>query len=232
MTHAFFKALLFLAAGVVISAAPRTRIFRMGGLAQGASGRLLDISHRRLLAGRPAADHSRLLQQGPHLVECLEFRRRRHRSVGCGSRRRRADVTVHVPHDFPGVLRAGSRLPSRRPAGPRHDDPRLRAGGPVDRRRLRSKRPSQGSSRPRSPRLPEAVAWASPKLIELLRPMRFLVCGLLARLVRLSAQSRHGRRDGSKSRRAGCCTASGSRIGASTGSTIGSSSGRSFGLRA
>ena len=60
MTHAFFKALLFLGAGVVIHALHDEHdIFKMGGLRQGAAGRLLDLPGRRRVAGRAAAGHRR-----------------------------------------------------------------------------------------------------------------------------------------------------------------------------
>ncbi len=66
VTHAFFKALLFLGAGVIINALDDEHsIFRMGGLAQRDARRFLDVPHRRLLAGGPAVHHRRLLQQRP-----------------------------------------------------------------------------------------------------------------------------------------------------------------------
>ena len=48
MTHAFFKALLFLGAGVIIEAlADEHDIFKMGGLRRAAARRVLDLHHRR-----------------------------------------------------------------------------------------------------------------------------------------------------------------------------------------
>ena len=65
MTHAFFKALLFLGAGVVIEAlADEHDIFRMGGLRRAAAAALLDLPRRRRLALGAAARDRRLLQQG------------------------------------------------------------------------------------------------------------------------------------------------------------------------
>ena len=47
MTHAFFKALLFLGAGVVILAQHEEHdMFKMGGLQETASDRVLDLPHR------------------------------------------------------------------------------------------------------------------------------------------------------------------------------------------
>ena len=87
MTHAFFKALLFLAAGIVIeSPAPRAQHLSYGRASQGASSRLLDIPHRGMLSGRSPADHRRLLQQGPHPVERRQFCRRQHGPLGGGYR--------------------------------------------------------------------------------------------------------------------------------------------------
>ena len=67
MTHAFFKALLFLAAGVIIEAlADEHDIFKMGGLRARAARRVLDLHHRRRRPCGAALRHRRLLQQGPH----------------------------------------------------------------------------------------------------------------------------------------------------------------------
>ena len=138
MTHAFFKALLFLAAGVVIEALHHEHnIFRMGGLAQGAASRLLDIPHRRLLSGRPArwsppastARTSSLWSAG---------------SSAAGSTGLWAAGIVGVVLTSLYTFRliflvffGPVRTPVSRRPGLRDDDSALRAGGPVDRRRLR-----------------------------------------------------------------------------------------------
>ena len=70
MTHAFFKALLFLGAGVVIEAlADEHDIFKMGGLRRELPVVFWTFLDRRRLAGGPAARHRRLLQQGPHHLD-------------------------------------------------------------------------------------------------------------------------------------------------------------------
>ena len=67
VTHAFFKSLLFLAAGVVILAMNHEHdIFAMGGLAQEDPLYLLDFPHRRACACGHPADHGGLRQQGAH----------------------------------------------------------------------------------------------------------------------------------------------------------------------
>ena len=66
MTHAFFKALLFLGAGaVIVCAPPRAGHLQDGRAAEAAPGGLLDLPHRVGLARGAAAGHRRLLQQGP-----------------------------------------------------------------------------------------------------------------------------------------------------------------------
>ena len=66
MTHAFFKALLFLAAGTVIeSVHEEHNIFRMGGLRSELPLTFWTFLIARLCAGRVAADHGRIFQQGP-----------------------------------------------------------------------------------------------------------------------------------------------------------------------
>jgi len=75
MTHAFFKALLFLAAGIVINALhDEHNIFRMGGGAHASSVCLLDIPDRGMFAGWIAAHHRRRLQQGLDHLGRLERR--------------------------------------------------------------------------------------------------------------------------------------------------------------
>ena len=74
MTHAFFKALLFLAAGIIIESLHHEHnIFRMGGLRNELPIAFWTFLHRRMFSGRTPADHRRLLQQGPHPVERRQF---------------------------------------------------------------------------------------------------------------------------------------------------------------
>ena len=69
MTHAFFKALLFLGAGAVILALHHEQdMGKMGGLAARAADRLLDVPRRQRRARGLAAGDRRLLLQGPHPV--------------------------------------------------------------------------------------------------------------------------------------------------------------------
>ena len=62
VTHAFFKALLFLGAGVIINALMTNTAYSGWAVAQRNARRFLDVPHRRLLAGGPAVYHRRLLQ--------------------------------------------------------------------------------------------------------------------------------------------------------------------------
>ena len=78
MTHAFFKALLFLSAGVVVQRLGEEHdIFKMGGLRQRLPLAFWTFPHRQHLARGAAAHRRRLLQQGPHPVGSLVRRRRR-----------------------------------------------------------------------------------------------------------------------------------------------------------
>ncbi len=106
MTHAFFKALLFLAAGIVIDALHHEHnIFRMGGLR-----RRLPIAFWTFviggssLAGLPL-DYRRFLQQGPHYLGFLDVGSGRPRIVDRGHFRRVPDLTVYLPPHLPGLLR-------------------------------------------------------------------------------------------------------------------------------
>ena len=66
MTHAFFKALLFLSAGIVINALhQRAQHLQNGRPSQGSPGSVLDLLDCGLFAGRIPADHRRFLQQRP-----------------------------------------------------------------------------------------------------------------------------------------------------------------------
>ena len=83
MTHAFFKALLFLAAGIVIEALhARAQYFPHGRASPRAAGCVLDISDRRVFAGRAAAGHRRIFQQGSDYLGRVELRRPAARAFG------------------------------------------------------------------------------------------------------------------------------------------------------
>ena len=109
MTHAFFKALLFLAAGIIINAVDdEHNIFRMGGLRK----RLPFAFWTFLIAGCSlaglAADHRRRFQQGSDHLGRLE---RRQWLAGILDRRsggRSADLFIHIPHDLPGLFRGSA----------------------------------------------------------------------------------------------------------------------------
>jgi hypothetical protein len=110
MTHAFFKALLFLAAGAVILAMHHEQnMFRMGGLR-----RELPVAFWTFLIG--AASLSALplvtagfLQQGPDPVARLLDRVRQPCAVGGWVRRRLPHCPVRLPHGVPDLLRPGAR---------------------------------------------------------------------------------------------------------------------------
>ncbi len=104
MTHAFFKALLFMAAGSIIGAmGGEQSLDRIGRLSQGAALHLRLLRHRRsgpvwhpavlgvLLQGRDPARHGRARRLALGAV-----RDRLHRRV--------SDRDLHVPDDLPGVL--------------------------------------------------------------------------------------------------------------------------------
>ncbi len=79
MTHAFFKALLFLGAGVVILAQHEEHdMFKMGGLRKRLPAGVLDIPHRLGLALGVAARDRRVLQQGPDPVASMVVANRQH----------------------------------------------------------------------------------------------------------------------------------------------------------
>ena len=105
-THAFFKALLFLGAGVIIEAVhDEHSIFRMGGLRKE-----LPIAFWTFLAGGCALSgiavpHGRVLQQRPHHLASVVRARRASGVLDCRNARRGIDVAVHLPADLPRLLR-------------------------------------------------------------------------------------------------------------------------------
>src|SRR5207245_2685824 len=100
MTHAFFKALLFLAAGIVLPA-----------LADAEDVRLLP--GRRAVARRAAALLRFLLEGSDHRGGDRARRRVRLRHVRAGHRRDAPDRAVHVPARLPGLPRAPGRVRGR-----------------------------------------------------------------------------------------------------------------------
>ena len=107
MTHAFFKALLFLAAGIVIEALHHEHnMFRMGGLRQE-----LPVAFWTFLIGGCALAGLPLITAGFYSKDLILWSaansdRGRYRTVGRGNRRCRPDISVHVPAHLRGVLRA------------------------------------------------------------------------------------------------------------------------------
>ena len=101
LTHAFFKALLFLGSGAVIHALAGEQDLRhMGGLKKAAAGHVLDVPHRRARDCRSAGAR-RLLQQGRDSVSHVC-----RRPYGLVDRRRDHivdDGVLHVPSGVPGV---------------------------------------------------------------------------------------------------------------------------------
>ena len=176
MTHAFFKALLFLAAGVVIHAlAGEQDIRRMGGLGARAALDVPLLPRRRARARRDPAVR-RLLLEGRDPRERRERGRTRLDALGLRRGRRLPDGPLHVP----ARLR---RLPAtRRPSTSREPPPQgalrgaarddvagRRARRPRRRRRASSRSRASGTrsttgsspSPSRSRRRPGATAWFS-----------------------------------------------------------------------
>ena len=127
MTHAFFKALLFLASGAVIVACHHEQnIFKMGGL-----WKKLPLAYASFIVGGarpgcPAAADRRLLLQGRDPLGSLRQRQQRlavRRPGGCVH-----DLAVHLP---PDLHRLPRRSQDRSPRWPRHLA--LAAAGRADR---------------------------------------------------------------------------------------------------
>ena len=110
MTHAFFKALLFLAAGIVIDALhDEHSIFRMGGLRTRLPVAFWTFPDRRMFARRIAADHRGRVQQGLDHLGRMERPERKRRALDRRSGRSHADHSLHFPDDLPGLLRGSAK---------------------------------------------------------------------------------------------------------------------------
>ena len=113
MTHAFFKALLFLAAGIVIEALhDEHNIFRMGGLRKE-----LPVAFWTFLIGGCSLAGLPLITAGYYSKDLILWSAGSSAAgstgaLGGGNRRRRTDLAVHIPADLPGLLRPGAALPS------------------------------------------------------------------------------------------------------------------------
>ena len=135
MTHAFFKALLFLAAGLLIHAlAGEQDLRKMGGLQVADAAHVLGVSDRRPCPrGNPAAVG--LLLEGPDPGRRAGERRLvRLRALGGGHGRNVPDRALRLSDDLPGVLGRAVAVRARAP-----DDrlARARARGPRRARRAR-----------------------------------------------------------------------------------------------
>ncbi len=108
VTHAFFKALLFLAAGSAIHALGGTQDMReMGGLRRENADHVLDhdgrgVCHQRILP------FCRILQQGRHSGRDVSDPARRQGAVGRRSRHCGADFVLYVPALVYDLLRRGA----------------------------------------------------------------------------------------------------------------------------
>ena len=132
MTHAFFKALLFMAAGSVISAMGGNQdLDRMARLPQGDAVHVRLHDHRRPRAvGHPAV--LGLLLQGRDPLAGVRPRRLAHDPRRARLPRRVPDRDLHVPDDLPRLPRRA--VPGGRGALARAPLPRARADQPGDRR--------------------------------------------------------------------------------------------------
>ena len=110
MTHAFFKALLFLAAGIVIDALhDEHNIFRMGGLRTRLPIAFWTFADRRMFARRIAADHCGRVQQGLDHLGRMERPERKRRALDRRSGGSHADHSLYFPDDLPGFLRGSAK---------------------------------------------------------------------------------------------------------------------------
>ena len=132
MTHAFFKALLFMAAGSVISAmASEQNLDKMGGFKKRDAVHVRVHGDRRPVARRRPAVRG-LLLEGRDPRPADHARRLVRRARRARLRRRVHDRDLHVADDLPRLLRAAGRAGARARGGPHL--PRARADEPGDRR--------------------------------------------------------------------------------------------------
>ncbi len=106
MTHAFFKALLFLAAGVVIHAVHEQDLYRMGGLRYRAAAGVLVVRHRWFGACGASAYNGGILQQRSHLVAVVGWPERQCVVLARRHDGRHAHVALHLQNDSAGILRS------------------------------------------------------------------------------------------------------------------------------
>ena len=151
MTHAFFKALLFMAAGSVIAAmAGEQNLDKMGGFRKA-----MPFTFAMMLVGGLALSGFPMLSGYFSKDEILAYvdraRRLAHRARRDRVRRLVPDRRLHVPDDLPRVLRRARRAGAGARAGP--PLPRARAHEPGDgrgrghRRRLPRPRPPHRRAR-------------------------------------------------------------------------------------
>ena len=139
LTHAFFKALLFLAAGILIHAlAGEQDLRQMGGLR-----RLMPFTYVAFLVGALALvgvpPFSGFFSKDPILANALDAGEPRLRPVRARRGRRVPHRPLHVPHDLPRVRRRaiggapGALSPARRQGRAALDGLRRRRSSPCSR---------------------------------------------------------------------------------------------------
>ena len=136
MTHAFFKALLFLGAGVIINALhDEHSIFRMGGLRKE-----LPVAFWTFLIAGCSLAGLPFITAGFFSKDLIIWQawsaQQGHPGLWiAGDARRTADVAVHIPADLPGVLRPVGHT-RYQAAGLRDDSSSRGAGVPFHRGRI------------------------------------------------------------------------------------------------
>ena len=137
MTHAFFKALLFLAAGIIIEALHHEHnIFRMGGLRKE-----LPVAFWTFLIGGCSLAGLPLITAGYYSKDLILWSAGSSAAGGIGLWAAgivgvRSDLPLHVPPYLRGLFRTGTNS-REQAARPGDDASALRPGRPLDHRRLR-----------------------------------------------------------------------------------------------